>query len=188
MAKSTLNPVLKQINGNIGDLVFRELRGRTVISQKADLSGVEPTAAQLATRERFREAAQYGKDVLADPALKALYEAAAKAAKKPLFSMMVADYFRPPVVSAIDLNGYTGAAGELIRVRAYDDFEVTAVTVSLMDGAGTVLEGGGATAENGRWLYTTTTTVTPGMSVTVTATALDRPGNAGSAALVKVAG
>lgn len=188
MAKTTLNPVLKQINGHIGDLVFREVRGRTVISQKADLSHLEPTAAQQAARERFREAALYGKAVAADPVLKALYEAAAKAERKPLFSMMVTDYLHAPVVSTIDLNGYTGAAGAVIRVTAYDDFEVTAVSVSLTDGAGTVLEGGAATAENGRWLYTTTTMAPSGTSVTVTATALDRPGNGGSLTALKVIG
>jgi hypothetical protein len=188
MAKSTLNPILQQINGHIGDLVFREVRGRTVISQKADLSHVEPTEAQLVWRERFREAALYGKAVMADPLLKALYEAAAKAERKPLFSMVVADYLHPPVVSTVDLNAYTGAAGAVIRVTAYDDFEVTAVMVSLADGSGAVLEGGAAVMENGRWLYTTTTTAPAGTEVTVTATALDRPGNEGSAAAVKVIG
>jgi len=43
-----------------------------------------------------------------------------------------------------------------------------------------VLESGAAVVENGRWTYTTTTNVTPGTTVTVTATALDRPGNSGS--------
>ncbi len=180
MAKSTLNPVFKQINGQIGDLVFREVRGKTVISQKADVSHLERSEAQEAVQARFREGALYGKAVMADPTLKALYQAAAKAEKKPLFSMMVADYLHPPVVSTIDLNSYSGATGEAIRVSAYDDFEVIEVTVSLANG-GTVLESGAAVVENGRWAYTTTTAVAPGTTVTVTATALDRPGNSGTA-------
>ncbi|MGB5059729.1 MAG: hypothetical protein WBO48_13580 [Candidatus Promineifilaceae bacterium] len=186
MAKTTLNPVLKQINGQIGDLVFREVRGKIVISQKADFSHLEVSAAQQATRERFREAALYGKAVMANPALKAVYQAAAKAEKKPLFSMMVADYLHPPVVSTVDLNAYTGVTGEVIRVTAYDDVEVTAVQVSLADAGGVVLEAGAAVMENGRWLYTTTTIVSQGTAVTVTAQALDRPGNRGSAEATKL--
>ena len=180
MAKSTLNPVFKQINGQIGDLVFREVRGKTVISQKADVSHLERSEAQLAAQARFREGALYGKAVMADPTLKALYAAAAKAKKKPIFSLMVAHYFHAPTITAVSLDNYTGAAGDAIQVTAFDDFEVTAVTVSLVDG-GTVLESGTAVVENGRWTNTTTTSVTPGTTVTVTATALDRPGNSGSA-------
>ena len=181
MARSTLNPVFKQINGQIGDLVFREVRGKTVISQKADLSHLKRSEAQLAVQARFREGALYGKAVMADPTLKALYQAAAKAEKKPLFSMMVSDYLHPPVVSTIDLNSYRGATGEVIRVTAFDDFEVVSVQVVLADGVGGVLESGAAVVENGRWTYTTTTAVTPGTTVTVTATARDRPGNMGTA-------
>ena len=181
MAKSKLNPVFKQINGQIGDLVFREVRGKTVISQKADVSHLERSEAQQAAQARFREGALYGKAVMADPTLKALYQAEAKAEKKPLFSMMVADYLHPPVVSTIDLNTYSGTTGEVIRVTAFDDFEVVAVQVVLADGVGGVLESGAAVMDNGRWAYTTTTTVTAGTTVTVTATALDRPENMGSA-------
>ncbi|MGB4868946.1 MAG: hypothetical protein WBP47_02820 [Candidatus Promineifilaceae bacterium] len=40
--------------------------------------------------------------------------------------------------------------------------------------------------ENDRWLYTTTTIVSQGTAVTVTAQALDRPGNRGSAEATKL--
>ncbi len=181
MARVELNPVLEQIHGQIGDLVFKRYEDKVVLARKASPSNQEPTPAQLATRERFREGVQYGKLVMADPILKALYAAAAKAKKKPIFSMMVADYLHAPNVSAISLDDYTGATGETIAVSAYDDFEVTAVTVSLADEGDVVLESGAAMVENGRWTYTTTTNVTPGTTVTVTATAVDRPGNSGSA-------
>ena len=44
-----------------------------------DLEGHVPTKAQAAVRERFRQAALYGKMVIADPATKTLYEEAVKA-------------------------------------------------------------------------------------------------------------
>ena len=180
MARVRLNPVLEQIHGQIGDLVFKRYQDKVVIARKADNSNLEPSTAQQAARDRFREGAQYGKMVMADPTLKALYAAAAKAKGKPVFSVTMTDFFHAPTITAVSLDNYTGAAGEAIQVTAFDDFEVTAVTVSLADG-GTVLESGTAVVENGRWTYTTTTSVTPGTAVTVTATALDRPGNSGSA-------
>jgi len=121
--------------------------------------------------------------VMADPTLKALYATVAKTKKKPIFSLMIADYFNAPTVTAVSLDNYTGAIGETIQVTAFDDFEVSEVTVSLADGD-TVLESGAAVVENGRWTFTTTTSVTYGTMVTATATALDRPGNSSSAEAV----
>ena len=181
MARVQLNPVLEQINGQIGDLVFRRYEDKVVLARKASPSRQEATPAQVATRERFRSAAQYGKLIMADPVLKALYATAAKAKKKPIFSVMVADYLHAPSVTAVTLDGYTGVAGGTIIVNASDDFEVTAVTVAMANEGGAVLESGTAVVGNGRWTYTTTTAVTPGTTVTVSATAFDRPGNSGSA-------
>lgn len=181
MARVKLNPVLEQIHGQIGDLVFKRYQDKVVISRKVDTSNLKPTAEQQATRDRFREGAQYGKMVMADPALKALYVARSKAKGKPVFSVTIADYFNAPTVTAVSVDGYTGAAGGIITVTAFDDFEVTGVQVVLADGVGGVLESGAAVVENGRWLYTTTTTVAAGTAVTVTALALDRPGNVGTA-------
>jgi len=42
--------------------------------------------------ERIRQAVLYGRLVMADPATKAVYEDAAKARGKPLFSLTVADF------------------------------------------------------------------------------------------------
>jgi len=64
MAKVKLNPVLEQIRGQVGDLVFKRYGDRVVVSRKADLEGLEPSQAQLAQRERFREAAIYGRLVI----------------------------------------------------------------------------------------------------------------------------
>lgn len=188
MAKVALNPILENIQGQVGDLVFRRFGDGVVISRKSDNSQYPPTAAQLATRERFRDGAQYGKLVMGDAALKPVYAAVARTRKKPIFSVVVADYLHAPTVSALNLEGYSGAVGDVITVSAYDDFEVTDVLVSVADAGGVVLESGAAVVSNGRWAYSTTTTVTPGTTVTVLATALDRPGNMGTAEATKLIG
>jgi hypothetical protein len=61
MARVKLNPILEGVRGQVGDLVFKRYGDEVVISRKADPTGKPPSEAQLAHRERFREAALYGK-------------------------------------------------------------------------------------------------------------------------------
>ncbi len=92
MAKTKLNPILEGVRGNVGDLVFKRYGDETIISRAPDTEGREASAAQAATRERFRQAALYGKMVMADAAAKAIYEEAAEARGVPVFSLTVADF------------------------------------------------------------------------------------------------
>jgi hypothetical protein len=184
MAKVKLNPILEQISGQVGDLVFKRYGDKTIIGQKPDLSGVEATPAQLAARERFREAALYGKMVMADPDAKALYSEVAKAKGKPVFSLTIADFFNAPAVEEVDLSAYGGAAGDEIVIHASDDFAVLGVDVALSDGDGNPLESGAALetpASSGRWVYMATSAVSTGTTVRIAVTASDRPGGVGSA-------
>jgi hypothetical protein len=63
MAKVRLNPILEQLRGQVGDLVFKRYGKRVIISRKPDVEGQEWSEAQTAHRERFRQAAIYGKMV-----------------------------------------------------------------------------------------------------------------------------
>jgi hypothetical protein len=180
MAKAKLNSILEQVRGKVGDLVFRHYGDKVVVSRAPDFTGQERTAGQLAMQERFRQATQYAKLALTDPAAKAVYEAAARATGRPLFSLAVADFLHTPSADEVDLGGYTGQAGDPIAVRASDDCAVTGVSVELTDAAGQLIETGTATEAltgSGCWIYTATTTVFSGGLVHITVTARDRPGN-----------
>jgi len=118
MAKVKLNPILEQVRGKVGDLVFKRYGEEVVISRKPDLEGREPTEAQLAARERSRrgQAALYGKLVMADPETKAIYAEAAARKGQPVFSpstslrtgLTVADFFNAPSIDEVDLAGILG--------------------------------------------------------------------------------
>jgi len=54
MAKVRLNPILEQVRGQVGDLVFKRYGGEVVLSRKPDYEGREWTEAQIAHRERSR--------------------------------------------------------------------------------------------------------------------------------------
>jgi len=61
MARVKTNPVIEQLRGAVGDLVFKRYGDEVVVARKPDLSGRPPTEAQAAQREQFRQAALYGK-------------------------------------------------------------------------------------------------------------------------------
>ena len=179
MAKIKLNPVMEAMRGSIGDLVFRRFGEEVVVGRKPDPSVHPPTPGQQAVRERFRLAAVYGKTVLADPATKAVYAAAAKGKGLPVFALTIADFFNEPAVDEIDLSAYSGQRGESIRIRASDDVEVTGVEANIRGTNGEVFEHGPAVrgVNDSIWTYTTTANVPAGQAVSIEVTASDRPGH-----------
>jgi hypothetical protein len=176
MAKTELNSALRGISGGIDNWVYRTVGGRMVISRRPKATGLV-TEGQLAVRERFRLGADYARATAADPALKAIYEPIAKEKGVTLFVLLMTDFLRPPVVNALDLAQYEGRIGDPIRVRASDYAAVTEVNIAIRAADLTVLEEGAAVLQFGTWVYTATTARVFGTPVTITATALDRPGN-----------
>lgn len=181
MAKVKLNPIVEQVRGQVGQLVFRQSYGQQVVGRKADQSDHVPTAGQVEVRERFRQAALYGRVALADPATKEIYEGAANKKGKPVFSMVMADFLNAPSIDEVDLSEYTGAQGSPIFIRTEDDFSVAQVRVSVAGTDGTQLEAGEAALESGgtgRWVYRAGSTIPTGTSVRISVTSTDRPGGA----------
>ena len=178
MAKLDLNTALKGIHGRIDNWVYRQFGNRTIIGPKPVFAGA-PTAAQLANRERFQEAAAYGRAALADPVLRPLYQAVAKARDLPPFAVIIEDFFTSPEVKEIDATGYHGHVGDLIKVSALDDFEVVWVEVVIRNAANVMLEQGPAALLDGLWTYVATVSVAAGETVTIEAVAKDRPGHPG---------
>lgn len=182
MAKLTLNSALSGIHGRIDNWVYRRFGDRMIIGRRPEFTG-PPSAAQLAVREKFSEAAAYARTALADPVRQPLYQTAARAKGRPLFAFVMGDYLNPPEVKSIDASGYHGQAGDLIKVNASDDFTVTAVNVVIRDGSAAVLEQGPAALVDGLWTYAATQAAAPGQTVTIEAAARDYPGHSGSQSL-----
>lgn len=179
MASSVLNSGLEQIRGRISDWVYKIVNGKRVIARRpvTDPNRV-PTASEIAARRRFSDAAAFGRSMMADPAVRPVYEQVASLNRKPVFAVMIGDFFTPPVIHAINLDTYTGQIGGRIAVRASDDVQVTSVSVAIRDRiTNTVLESGPAVFSGADWVYTAATALAPGQSVTIAATAADRPGN-----------
>ena len=95
MAKVKLNPMIEEVQGKFGDMVFRRTRnGGLSLIRKADMSKVKWSPAQKANRQRFREATAYAKQALTNPELRAMYEEfAAQTGKRPN-EVAISDYLK----------------------------------------------------------------------------------------------
>ena len=176
--KVKLNPMFEQVSGQLGDLVFRELRGETIAGRKPSISG-EPTESQVEQRERFKQAAAYGKSVMANSSLRALYEEAAKSKNIPVFALTVADFLNEPTIESVDMAGYTGKIGDLIRIATSDDFGVVKVQINILNVDGVKVETGQAVetaSGSGRWVYTAVSSFAVDSELNVQIVATDRPG------------
>ena len=58
MAKVILNPIFNSFRGRLGDVVFRQMYGKTVMYARPKPSPHPPTPAQLEQRARFLAAAR----------------------------------------------------------------------------------------------------------------------------------
>jgi hypothetical protein len=180
MTKARLHPTLLELRGAMGDMVFRNRNGKVFVSIKSNGSNSEPTAAQTAHRERFRQAVAYSKFAMADNATREVYEYAAQQQGKPAFSLGVADFLNAPSIDEVDASGYKGQAGGSINIITSDDFGVVNVNVLLADAdLGTLIESGQAIeypVGTGHWSYTATTQAPAGITVSIEVKATDRPG------------
>ena len=139
----------------------------------------ELTRAQRHARIRFGAAQAYTQQVLADPCQREAYAELAAPLQRRADKIIMSDFLNPPEVRRIDLSGYRGQPGDVIRVLAFDDVEVVSVEVLLTTAGGTVLERGPAVKIHGVFRYTATIALPPGERITITAIAKDRPGHEG---------
>lgn len=179
MAKSD-NLILKASSGSIGKImtITKKKSGTMLIGKHRGSSSVPPTDKQLDIQSKFKEAVIYGKAVMADPALKALYAAAVKG-DQTAYNLAVRDAFKGPEITQIRTDAYSGAIGSSVLVRAVDDFKVSSVKVAIYSLVGDLIEQGDAVLQaNGLdWLYTSMVANGEVKGCRVRGVAKDLPGN-----------
>ncbi len=96
MPKVKLAPWLEEVYGSYGkDTTFRRTpKGRTSIIKKADMSKVKWSPAQVAQRQRMKEAIAYAQAILADPERKKLYAKRAKRKHRRAYDEALSEYLR----------------------------------------------------------------------------------------------
>jgi hypothetical protein len=93
MAKVILNPMIKELRGAMGDVVYRTSpNGMIYISKRPDMSRVKWSKAQKGARQRFKEASKYAKAAMADPEVRAVYEKRAAKEQRIPYRVALSDY------------------------------------------------------------------------------------------------
>ena len=175
MAKVRNNIVIQGLSGSLGDQLVVKLdkAGRTIV-------GVSPTfdpnrsysEAQLEQQDHFREAAAYAKSAKSQE----VYIEKSKDTPRMPANVAMADWFHAPEILELDVSAWHGAVGQMIRVKAMDDVQVTQVNLVITDSAGAVLEQGQAVRADGLWWNYTATATAP-ESPRIVVTARDLPGH-----------
>jgi hypothetical protein len=112
--KVKLNPMFKNVSGKLGDLVFREVNGTLVASRKP-IHTAAPSAKQVEHRERFKNAAAYGRSAIKSEELRDRYAAVARERNLSLNAVMIADYFHAPVVEDVGTAQFQRAGGGRVQ-------------------------------------------------------------------------
>jgi hypothetical protein len=76
--------------------------------------------------------------------LKLDYQAAARPSQSA-FNVVFNDAYKGPELSKLNTDAFAGNPGEIITVRAIDNFFIDSVRISILDSTGAVLEEGAAT-------------------------------------------
>ena len=180
MSKARLHPSLLELNGAMGDMVFKKRGKKVYVSIKSKGSTADPSGAQLAQRKNFKKAVNYVKTVLADEGARAFYEDLAQKRETTLRALCMSDYLGKPTIEDLDLSGYQGKVGDRILITTDDKVGVVTVDVSITDTQGVIIERGQAVEQgdgSGSWEYVATAPVALGTDIFIEAEAYDRPGH-----------
>ncbi|MEJ6980034.1 hypothetical protein WG906_06210 [Pedobacter sp. P351] len=173
------NDLVKGASGRIGDqLVYRQRGGKTIIAKRPRPKIKPDTISQITTRELFYNAVLYAKTVIADEATKAIYQAKTQG-NQTAYNLAVSDFCKAPEIRLCDSSDYTGLMGQVIRIRATDDFKVESVRLEIKDSSDAAIEEGEAVlGTNGvDWIYNTTAANPLLEGTKLIVSAADIPGN-----------
>jgi hypothetical protein len=127
-------------SGTIGDLIYRNYNGKTVVSLRPFYKNETNTEAQDGAG-KFREATNFASKAMADEKLKAYYMQKAKQLKLPnAYTAAITDFLRKAKVRAVTRSTFSGKKNDSIIIKVNKGvFMVCSMKVSLCDSAGKIL-------------------------------------------------
>ena len=144
MARSIQNIITYGASGLLGNVVFRQVRGKVFICKRPEPTDKPPSAAQLACRERFSKAQRYAGAAIRTPHLKAYYSTGGDSSA---YHAALRDAMEGPEIRSI-------RPGQTIGINARDNFKVQSVWVVIVLANGELWEEGAAVQTHTfEWTY-----------------------------------
>ena len=179
MAVSYNNVITSGYSGRVGDVVFRNYNGKSVMAKRPDCSKVIKSERQLEFNDKFKRAVKYGQYVIKNPELTAYYKR--KRPDMDPYHAAISDYLSRPVIERVDVGDYQGLPGNVVTVSVWDKWGIEGVDMVIFNALGEVLECGAAVPRqfsgNTEWNYTATVENVDFKSSRILVRVKDRPGN-----------
>jgi hypothetical protein len=179
MAVSYNNVITRNYSGRVGDIVFRNYNGKSVMAKRPDCSKVIKTARQMEFINKFAKAVKYGLFVKDNPTLCEYYSK--KTPELSPYHAGISDYQSCPVIERIDVSEYQGHPGNVVTISAWDKWNIEGVGVVIFNVIGEVIEFGAAVPRefsgNMEWDYTATVENAEYKGGRVEIRVTDKPGN-----------
>jgi len=161
------------------DVAIRKYRNQNIVS-KIKRPKKSTSLKKKKTNDRFAKANKWATLILGDPAVKKLYIKGITSNLPNAQAVARTDYLEGPKIHYISLKQHTGAIGDKIRIKATDNFQVTAVEVKITDKSGKEIEKGPAERYKRKpqmWIYKLTVANLEPDGTIIKVTAMDRPKN-----------
>lgn len=179
MARVTNNRFTEGLSGAVGDMLFRQVNGKTIVSLKpAKPRRPKPQSAlQRANRDNFREATFYAKAIQDDPELKAHYlKKAKRMGLTNAYTAAISEYRRKPDIASVKISN------NLIKIIARkQNFDTGEIEITFLDKEGEVIAQEKALRKSNskqkhKWFYKVSPALTA-QAATILVTVTDRVGN-----------
>lgn len=140
MANATENVIDRRLHGKFGKFcIFRTINFKTFMSPYPDYSKRTWSKNQKAVRMRFRDAVIWTRQTLENPGKRRYYQKKAKPGQS-VWNAGVGDYMKKPQINLIDVQGYKGRKGDVIHIKARDNYLIKTVMITLLNAMGVEIE------------------------------------------------
>lgn len=138
------------------------------------ITASKPSAKQ----QKLKRCMLYARAAMRNTTLFELYSTGLKDGELP-FNKAFSDAYHPPKIVKIDLDEYRGNQGDVIRIKATDDFKVVRIRIFIFTSYHQLLEKGCARNNglNYRWTYKAKTSISEHPGIYIRVTAYDLAGN-----------
>jgi hypothetical protein len=104
-----------------------------------DYNNIKWSNLQKKNRMRFRDAMAWARKTLNDPEKQAYYRNKAKSGQT-VWNVAVADYMKKPGIAEIDVSRYKGQKGNVIHIRAQDNYRLATLMITIINALGIEVE------------------------------------------------